>query len=181
MNIAKGIQQAIDEQHEIQRAPENDEDITEFPDNSYVLAMYPRTRLGRLPPNKLLSQWRGPLRVISHVGTKYVLENLVTNKHETFHIKSLKPFRYDPVKIDPRLVALADTQHFEVEQILAHRGEGNKRSEYEFKVRWVGLSAEDDTWEPWENVRNNAILHQYLAAHRMKRFIPVQFKWQHQQ
>jgi hypothetical protein len=180
MNIAKGIQMAIDERHEMERAPENEEDITEFPDNSYVLAMYPRSRFGRLPPNKLLSQWKGPLRVVSHIGTKYVLQNLVTNKYETFHIKSLKPFYYDPVRIDPREVALADTQSFDVEQIIDHRGQGNRRTEYEFLVRWVGHTAEDDTWEPWENVRNNMQLHAYLAAHRMKRFIPVQYKWQHQ-
>uniref|UniRef100_A0A914ZW92 Chromo domain-containing protein n=1 Tax=Parascaris univalens TaxID=6257 RepID=A0A914ZW92_PARUN len=39
---------------------------------------------------------------------------------------------------------------FEVERIIAVRTEDNGRTLY--KVRWLGFSEEDDTWEPYENL-----------------------------
>jgi hypothetical protein len=43
--------------------------ITEFPINSYVLVKYENE--GHKPPTKLHTKLRGPLRVISHVGSIY--------------------------------------------------------------------------------------------------------------
>jgi hypothetical protein len=182
MNLAKSLQISLDDIHKNERATdqmsEDDTSITisEFPDNSYVLVMYPKGRMGRLPPSKLHTPWKGPLRVISHVGTKYLLQNLVTNKTEYAHVTALKPFEYDPQRVDPREISLQDQQFFVVSEILDHKGDSSRRSSLEFKVRWLNKTAEDDTWETFHTLRNNKYLHEYLAKHKMRKFIPVQFK-----
>ena len=46
----------------------------------------------------------------------------------------------------------------------------------EFKIRWAGYGAEDDTWEPYSEVRDNDILHAFLRANKMKALIPTKHK-----
>ena len=70
---------------------------TEFPINSYVLAVYPDGRA----PTKFHTPKRGPLKVLSYVGRQYKLLNLVTNKEETMDISRLSPFTYDSATLDP--------------------------------------------------------------------------------
>ena len=41
-----------------------------------------------------------------------------------------------------------------------------------FRVRWLGYDETHDTWEPWDHLRHNAKLHEYLRANKMKRLIP---------
>jgi hypothetical protein len=53
---------------------------TSFATNSYVLAQYPETRMGHIPPSKLNFTWEGPLRVVDHKNQDYTLRNLVTGK-----------------------------------------------------------------------------------------------------
>ena len=140
--------------------------------NSYVLVAYETE--GNRPPTKLHSRWRGPLKVVGHVGQTYTCLNLVTNKLEDFNINFLRPFKYDEERIDPYDVALRDNQYFEVERIEAHRGDPNKLSNLQFRVKWIGF--EEPTWEPWKNVYKVGALHEYLRTHNMKRLIPKHFK-----
>ena len=51
---------------------------TEFPINSYVLVEYPEGR----PPTKFHPHKRGPLKVLSYLGRRYTLLNLVKNKED---------------------------------------------------------------------------------------------------
>jgi len=49
---------------------------------------------------------------------------------------------------------MCDEQFYEIERILAHKGQFNKKDTLFFKVKWLGYDdKEDDTWEPWKNLR----------------------------
>ena len=80
----------------------------------------------------------------------YTIEDLVSGKHITTHI-------HNPDPTSPLTVAQHNEQEFVVESIISHRGNHNKRSTMEFKVRWAGFGESCDTWEPYK-------LHDYLRT-----------------
>jgi hypothetical protein len=169
LKVAKEKQELVNEQNITDRTPET---ITEFPINSYVLIQYPRNAMGRRPPSKLNTLWKGPFRVANFIGSKYTVQNLVTNDYEDVHVTSLKAFEYDPKITDPVLVANKDAQMFNVEKILDHRNVSNRITSYEFLVRWEGHGPEYDEWLKWSQLRLNIKLHAYLETHNLKTFIP---------
>jgi hypothetical protein len=173
ISIAQECQKAFNNEH-LQQNEGLDETI--YPNGSYVLAQYHMTRMGKRPPNKLMTPWKGPFVVINHQGSKYWLRDLVSNKVVEYHVTSLKPFQYNPDKTDPRIVANRDQQAFDVERILAHQGEGTRKATYTFLVRWIGYTADDDTWLPWSELRNNIKLHEYLRQINKASWIPRQFR-----
>ena len=63
---------------------------------------------------------------------------------------------------------------FEVESINGHLGNPNWKTRMTFKVKWMGYDQE--TWEPWDNLKSNVILHEYLKDHKMKKLIPQSYK-----
>jgi hypothetical protein len=122
--------------------------------------------------------WRGPLRVVekNDLGSHYTLINLITNKYETVHVKHLAPFDYDPRHTDPREVALRQQNEWDVEQILEMKGHFRLKKNLMFKVRWQGWTEDNDTWEPWSNLRNNEVLHQWMTTHGFAKHIPKKFE-----
>ncbi len=112
---------------------ENDAEITEYPINSYVLYTPP---MGR--SNKLLPKHRGPYQVIGHEQSIYIIEDLIRGKTIKTHIHNLRPFVFDPLRINPTDVAQQNEQEFVVDEIIGHRGDHHKRSTMEFLVRWNG-------------------------------------------
>ena len=56
--------------------------------------------------------------------------NLVTNKLEEYHITNLRPFEYDPLKVDPRIVGNVNQDMGDIDIIPPHTGEPNR------KERW---------------------------------------------
>ena len=144
--------------------------LTVFPVGSYVLVQYENR-----PPSKLHPQLKGPMRVVNNIGSRYTVQNLVTMKLEDFHVTRLKPFLYDDSVTIPRLVANRDQQVFDVDHILAHRGDPKRKSSLEFLVRWTGYTDAHDTWEPWNSLRDTHALHRYLSAHRLKALIPKKY------
>ena len=146
---------------------------TEFPINSYVLQRYENEE--HRPPHKLNTALRGPHKVVGHHKDKdvYTVQSLLTNKLEDFSVHDLQPFYYDPERVNPFDIALKDQQNFRVEAILEHKGNKNFRASLSFKVKWLGY--DEETWEPWGNVKDNIILHEYLKANKMKALIPRRF------
>jgi hypothetical protein len=142
--------------------------ITEFPIDAYVLVAYFKNQ-NTLRPDKLLPRWRGPLRVVKYEGSEYTLQNLVTNELESVHITQMKPFIFDPLITDPRQVANRDYQAWDVEAVLGHRGDPNRRLSMEFLIQWKGYTKEEATCQPWKNVRLTDKLIEYLKTSKMKK------------
>jgi hypothetical protein len=145
-----------------------------FPPGSYVLVEYSDSTLkGRGPPHKLMPFLRGPYRVVSNVGTRYTVLDLLTNKYEDVLIHKLHPFAYDEGSLDPMDVAGRDREEYKVQEILGHRGDPKLKSTLEFKVRWEGYDESYDTWEPWKQLRLVDKLHAYLKDNGMAGLIPM--------
>ncbi len=159
MKIAQQSQKSTDDFHMSQSVGEH----TEFPVNSYVLVQY-RDR----PPTKFHTQWEGPLRVVNVKKNTYTLQNLVTLKTRDVHVTQLKPFRYDATEINPVDIARKEAQEFQVESILQHRGGPRRTTTLEFYVKWAGYDESYDSWEPWENVKDNEVLNNYLYNNKLR-------------
>ena len=114
--------------------------FTEYAVGDYVLVDYPQDSLKPGPPSKLMSHRRGPLRVLSESEDFYTLQNLVNNKEEVVHLKRLNPFYFDPLYVDPRQVANHDSQYYDMDCVLQHKGSAKRPSNMEFLVRWMSIS-----------------------------------------
>ena len=93
----------------------------------------------------------------------YTIQDLVNGKI----ITNLREFR-----TDPKDVAVQNKGEFFIETILEHRGDRQRRTSMEFKVRWRGYGPEHDSWEPYKNLAHSEQLILYLVRHRMKSLIP---------
>jgi transposase InsO family protein len=145
---------------------------TEFEPNSYVLVHY---RSGA-PPSRLHTFWRGPMKVISGSNSRYLLQDLVTNKEKEYHISDIKPFKFDPLKTNPLDVARRDHMEFFVETIIEHKGDVKNKKDLFFLVKWLTFDDSHNSWEPYSLLRDTAKLHEYLKNQNLKRLIPQKFK-----
>ena len=144
---------------------------TEFSFNSYVLVHY---RSGS-PPKRLDTAWRGPMRVVSGSNSRYTLYDLVTTREHRYHVSDMKRFLYDPLLVDPVDVARRDRMEFFFESISDHQG-GLPRSTIEFFVKWKDYSESENTWEPYTNLRDNEVLHDYLKLKELHRLTNKQHR-----
>jgi hypothetical protein len=64
----------------------------------------------------------------------YTIQDLVDGKVITTHITNLREFLYDPVRTNPKDIAVQNRGEFFIESILEHRGDRQRRSTMEFKV-----------------------------------------------
>jgi hypothetical protein len=187
VNIAQWSSDMINLQHKLvdiaqKRQAEQDEAfiqkrqniklITQFQPNSFVLVQYPNSAMGKRAPTKLHTHWKGPMRVISNKGAEYTLHDLVQNKNVTIHVTRLKEFEHDPKHHTPLEIASKDYEEDEVEKIIQHTGDPNKKTQMDFLVRWLGYDESEDLWLPWKALRTNVALHTYLRANGMTKIIP---------
>jgi hypothetical protein len=150
---------------------DNDTNVTQFAINSYVIVLHHNK-----PPTKFHAPYRGPMKVINFSGNKYELHNSVTNKSEFHHIKSLQQFYYDPLIINPDSIANREYGTWEIDKIISHIGDVKKLKTLEFLVHWKDCDDIYNRWIPWNELRNNPALHNYLAAAGLKILIPKGFK-----
>ncbi len=174
LNRARETQSKEDAHHLAIRQAAVDESggVTEFPVNSYVLVEYHNR-----PPSKLNTPLKGPLRVVSHIGADYTLENLVDNRVSHVHASKLRPFEFDPRFVDPRQVANKEQEAYDVESILSHTGDRKDRKTLKFRVKWVGYDLDNTTYEPWKNLMHTSALHRYLIANKLKGLVPTQYRY----
>ena len=55
--------------------------------------------------------------------SEYLLLDLITRKEKLYHVKNMRIFRFNPLKVDPIDIARHDYNEFFVEKILAHEGD----------------------------------------------------------
>ncbi len=116
---------------------------------------------------KLAPRWIGPFEVVgvvSCVSYRLALPPRFSALHDVFHVSQLKP-HHGPVRPEPEAVFTdaEGTEHFEVEAIVAHRGNGRRRR---FLVKWAGYPAHDNTWEPESNLEGaSELLAEYRRTH----------------
>ena len=149
---------------------------TVFPINSWVLPMYPKNRMGRRAPTKLHTPLKGPFKVIKVNDNDYTVFDEVTKSTYVYNVTQLRPFRYNPARLDPYEVALHDSQQYVVERIVSHVGRKTDRRKLRFEVKWLGYDDSENTFEPYSNLLHNVALHNYLSEHKMKSLIPAQYR-----
>ena len=141
---------------------------TEHLPSAYVLVKY---RSGSAP-TRLHTSWKGPLQVVSNIGSEYVLLDLITGKLKTYHITDMKPYQFDPLQTDPIDIARRDYLEFFMEKVLEIKGDKKRVSTLSFLVKWLGYDETYNSWEPWKDVRETDKVHDYLRANNMANFIP---------
>ena len=171
LKIAVDNQLAHDTAHLTKKSKEDP--TTEYPVGTFVLVAYPSEGMHKGPPSKIMTNLRGPLRVLAYNGTSYDLLNLTTNKIEYgIHVKRLKPFDYDPDHTNPVEVSNTDSDSFIVEEIVQHQGNPNRKTEMVFEVKWKYFPSSENTWEPWSSVRDTDKLHEYLSKNGLAKLLP---------
>jgi len=152
---------------------------TNFQIGSWVLVEYHSNILRKGPPSKMLTQLRGPMKVVAKKEDDYTLWNSIHDKQEHVHVSLIRPFIYDANYVDPKDVARRDVlSSFVVESILDHTPKSTRtlKSKMEFKVRWEGYNEEYDLWLPFSELRDVPALHRYLWDNGMKHHINKQHR-----
>jgi hypothetical protein len=74
-------------------------------------------------PSKLLTDRKGPMKIVNKNGDHYTLLDL-TNNIDTMerHVKYLHSFYYDAEYTNPRQIANKDNQSYDIDKILEHSG-----------------------------------------------------------
>ena len=159
------------------------EPITEYPVGSYVLLTYSHKDdpqlLSKHRPNKFAYNYKGPMRIVNKIGSRYTIRDLVTNKTQTVHISRLRPFYYDPRIIDPRKIARDSNDEYDIESILDIQGSLKRKryikSDLKFLVKWKGYDDSYNTWEPYKALKETRQLHTYLNNNNLEYLIPMKY------
>jgi hypothetical protein len=154
LKAAQKTQSALDSHH----IKQHDPSYTDYPINSYFLY----TALTG-PSDKLELKHRGLYQVVNKLDSIYTIQDLVNGKFITTHINNLREFHYDPEQTNPIGIAVQNRGEFFKDSILEHRGDRQRRSTMEFKVRWRGYGPEHDSWEPYKNLAHTEQLILYLV------------------
>jgi transposase InsO family protein len=163
LQAAAKHQKEIDVTNLAKRSPK---ELTQFKKDTYVLALHPDGRMGNLPPSKLQSYWQGPFQVMDVDNDVYTVKDLVTDENKVFYGKMLKAFEYDKEYDDPLDVAMKEAQLVLVETILDHRDTKglNHIRDFEFHVKWKNRGEQFNQWLPWNQLRLNTVLHDYMRG-----------------
>ena len=112
---------------------------------------------------KLLMKWMGPFKALAKIGeapvqVAYKLKLPPQFKiHDVFLASQLKPFDTNGSYHPPPPATLVDNEEeFEVEEILTHKPKGKKKTDpkVKFLIKSAGYEHENNTWEPYKNLRN---------------------------
>ncbi len=120
---------------------------------------------------KLSPQRIGPFRitrVLSKLNYELDLPEIMNKKYNIFHVSLLTKYNENDINkyaTRPSLLTrpppeiLDDEEVYEVQEILKHRGTGNKR---QYLVHWKGYELHESTWEPKSSFkRHQDIIKQY--------------------
>ena len=69
---------------------------------------------------------------------------------------------------EPSIVAMWDKNEYLIDCIENHRGDERTKSKMDFLVQWKGYSHEENTWEPYHNLRDTEALDIYCKCAGLK-------------
>ena len=81
--------------------------------NFYVLVHYRNS----LPPTRLHTNWKGPMRVIKGLNSRYTLLDLITGKEKDYYVSDMKHFVFDSALVDPVDIVRRDQMKFFIKKI----------------------------------------------------------------
>ena len=119
---------------------------------------------------KLQPKFLGPYTVIRQTRNDVKCKHVTSNIQYTFHSSRVYPF-FGSIQ-DAKRAAIVDDDEYTVEAILQHQGNTQRKTSMRFLVKWLGYSDDDNTWEPYQNLKDNSILHQYLDDHNLSNLKP---------
>ena len=136
-----------------------------FRAGDFVLASYPSQK-----PDKLTPFWRGPLMVVEKVkANTYKVQHLNDkSRTELLHLSRLRP--YNASASDPHDVATMDDASDKIDFIVEHFPVGpfpKKRTDLDFRVRWVGYGEDDDLWIPYTEMAKTEALERYMLKNHL--------------
>ena len=113
----------------------------------------------QLPSQKLAPRYLGPLTVLEIRGPNTVRIEVpprLARIEPLQNVEHLKPYVSRPAAVGPTHTPVGpelvdDAEEYEVEDIIAHRGAGNR---VEYLVRFTSYDAADDLWLPARNLKN---------------------------
>ena len=71
---------------------------------------------------------------------------------------------------------LPDDQEYLIETAVAHRLRGRPPNQkLEFRIKWAGFDMAACTWEPWDGLVDNDIVHAYMLFHNLEHLIDPQY------
>jgi hypothetical protein len=56
------------------------------------------------------------------------------------------------------------------------KGDTKRVSSLEFLVKWVGYDDSHNSYEPWKNLKDVSILHEYLLTNNLSRILPKKYR-----
>ena len=112
------------------------------------------------------------MRVISGSNSRFTLYDLISHVEKECHVSDMKPFIFDPLRVEPLDVARYDYMEFYIENILEHRGDLQHKISLELLVKWLGYVDEHNSWTSYANLRDTKKLHEYLTSNNLQHLIP---------
>jgi transposase InsO family protein len=120
---------------------------------------------------KLDHKFFGPFTIKRKVNdTTYELDLPESMRiHPVFHVSLLRPVMENEIEGrtqgEPPAVIVEGEEEFEVEKIVRAKRE---KGVLKWEVKWKGYGEEDNTWEPWENLKNSKESLDYFYRKRPK-------------
>ena len=130
---------------------------------------------------KLVTRWIGPKLVLARRNNDTAhpvldLFDLVTTRTVEASIEDCRLMKTgwfeEPTMLqDLKKLAALDKEEYEVERVLEHRPPGpirpagSKPNDYWFKIKWAGFPDEENSWEPYSELKDLAPLEEYLLQY----------------
>ena len=138
---------------------------------SDLVLVHPEQTLAK---RKLDPRLQGPYRVEEQQGTAVELQSLVGRRRFKTQVSNLVMYDSSRRNMPPELVAQADDNSYTVEAVRGHTPKKG-RTDPTFWIKWQDYPEKDNTWEPFKNVNDCAVVHEYMRARGMEHLIPKQF------
>jgi hypothetical protein len=140
--------------------------VVDFAVGNYVL----KSKVIKKPrDNKLHLKWHGPYRVVKALNSHvYEVQHLLkADDIEPCHVSRLKLYSCD-LEITELLeesIAYQDSMRYTIKAIVDHRYNVANKA-FEMKISWLGFEAHEDSWEPLQNVVQDApaVVTKYVQA-----------------